>query len=381
MKKFIAALCLTLLSACQAGPVSPMPDPTRVPSTPTPRATSTRLPSATPRPTDAPPTLAPSPTPTTSIRLLFTGDINPGRCPAEIALQFNDFTLPYQVLSETFRSADILIGSLDGSLSDLDRPTRCHDVDNQNLIGPTRTVEGLAYAGFDVMTVATNHVKNCGRVSWTCDNRAFFDTLHTLSTAGVRPVGGGATLAEARQPVIIERHGVRFAFLAVNAIYDKDIWATATTAGTAPLTAEAFPQVLEDIRAARQTAEVVIVLPQWGVEYAPDPTEEQWEWAGAMIDAGATLVIGNQPHQVQAVETFPSGVVAYALGNLVFDQATLWTKEGVLFEATFEGSNLTNWQLLPIRIFKQHQPAWPPPHEAEAILKRIKEATDRLPKR
>ena len=73
-------------------------------------------------------------------------------------------------------------------------------------------------------------------------------------------MGGGDSLAAARAPVIIERNGVRFAFLAASSV-GKEMWATDSEPGTAPLRSE---NVTADIRAARGIADVVIVLPQWG---------------------------------------------------------------------------------------------------------------------
>lgn len=303
-----------------------------------------------------------------TVRLLFTGDINPGRCPAQIALARNDFTVPYHIVGEALRTADLAIGSLDGSLSDLSPPSPCPET--LNLIGPARTVEGLLYAGFDVITVATNHAKDCGRLGWNCADRAFRDTLAHLVTAGIAPVGGGEDLAAARAAVLVERQGVRFAFLGLTAV-GPETWAEAGRPGTAPLSAETLPGVLADIRAARARADVVVVLPQWGIEYTERPTETQQHWAAAMMAAGATLVIGNHPHLVQPVQTLDGGgVTAYALGNFVFDQGPWRTRQGVLFAATFHGSVLAAWELLPIHIRSLHQPHWPDPTEAAEILER-----------
>jgi poly-gamma-glutamate synthesis protein (capsule biosynthesis protein) len=333
------------------------PEPTQTPS-----ATAALEPSAAPSATATPPIT----------RLIFTGDINPGRCPAQIALRRNDFTLPYQIVGETLRAAAITVGSLDGSLSDISPPSPCPET--MNLIGPARTVEGLVYAGFDVITAATNHAKDCGRLGWNCDERALRDTLAHLAGAGIAAVGAGEDVTAARAPVVLERQGVRFAFLGLTAV-GAETWASAAVAGTAPLSEEHLPGVLEDIRAARAAADVVIVLPQWGVEYAERPTAQQQRWAAAMIEAGATLVIGNHPHLVQPVqplETEDGGrtAVAYALGNFVFDQGPWRTRQGVLFVATFEGSALAGWELLPIHIRSLHQPHWAEAEEAEEILER-----------
>jgi poly-gamma-glutamate capsule biosynthesis protein CapA/YwtB (metallophosphatase superfamily) len=313
-----------------------------------------------------------------TITLVFTGDINPGRCPAQIALAHNDFTLSYQFVGEVLRAADIAVGSLDGSISDLSPPSRCPQT--MNLIGPARTVEGLTYAGFDLITVATNHAQDCGALGWNCQGRAIVDTLTHLSAAGILPVGGGTDLAAARMPVIIERGGVRFAFLGVTAV-GPETWAREDTRGTgapgtAPLSAVALPGLLADITAARAAADVVIVLPQWGVEYTDAPTAEQQAWAAAMLEAGATLVIGNHPHLVQPVvatnnaDGTPAAVVAYALGNFIFDQGPWRTRQGLVFRATFQGAALAGYDLLPIHIYSLYQPQWAGPAEAAQILAR-----------
>jgi poly-gamma-glutamate synthesis protein (capsule biosynthesis protein) len=356
--------------------------------TPAPTASASPDPTLTPVPpttTSSPPLPAPSATATPpTIRLLFTGDINPGRCPAQRSLRANDFTLPYQKVAEVLRAADLTIGSLDGTLSDASPPSPCPKT--LNLIGPSRTVEGLAFAGFDVITVATNHAKDCGTLGWGCGNLSFHDTQRHLSAAGLRAVGGGETLAEALAPLVVEVQDVRFAFIGVTSV-GMETWARDDRPGTAPLSDALLPRVVAAIRAARERADVVIVLAQWGVEYTLRPDDTQWRWAPLLIGAGADLVIGNHPHLVQPVEVFeardgvPGGVVAYALGNFVFDQGPWETRQGVVFEAVFTGRALTAWRLLPVHIYSLHQPNWAPPDEAAEILDRVSAASAALPER
>lgn len=319
--------------------------------------------------TPASPASTLTPTPAAAVRLLFTGDINPGRCPAEVARRNNDYTLSFQAVADELRAADLTIGSLDGALSDISPPSPCPQT--KNLIGPARMVEGLVFAGFDVITVATNHAKDCGRLGFGCDDQSFLDTLHHLTEAGLLPVGGGDSLATARAPVIVERAGTRFAFIGLTAV-GEDTWATASGPGTNPLSTETFEAVLADIASARAMADVVIVLPQWGVEYAEFPEAYQREWAQQMIAAGATLVVGNHPHTVQPLEAFPGGLAAYALGNFVFDQQPWRARQGVVLEAVFRGAMLESWQLKPVHIYSFYQPRWAEPDEAAQILARAR---------
>ena len=210
-----------------------------------------------------------------------------------------------------------------------------------------------------MLTTATNHALDCGSLGWRCKGKSLDDTRRNLLSAGIQPVGTGDTPAEARAPVIIERQGVRFAFLGVNAISGETTWVTDTQPGTAPLSAQSLADVTADIARVRPLADVVVVLPHWGVEYAAQPTADQRAWAAALVAAGADLVIGNHPHLVQPVETVaPGGVVAFALGNFVFDQGPKETRFGAVFEAVFQGRTLAHWRLLPVRIYDLYQPRW-----------------------
>jgi poly-gamma-glutamate synthesis protein (capsule biosynthesis protein) len=302
------------------------------------------------------------------ISLMFTGDINPGRCIARATLAARDFTYPFQFVAEKLRSADITIGSLDGTISDQSIPMPCPD--SLNLIGPSRMVEGFLFAGFDVITVATNHAKNCGEKGWNCNNLAFQDTIQNLLSVGIQPVGGGDNLEDARAPVILIRQGVRFAFLGINEI-DTRVWAAEDQPGTAPLSAATIESVKADIAAARAVADVVIVLPQWGFEYNPRPNAIQRVWAKEFMDAGATLIVGNHPHMIQPVEVFPNGVAFYALGNFVFDQPVRAHRESVVVEAIFNGSTLESWQLWPAYTnYYTFQTHWAEGPEGNKILDR-----------
>jgi poly-gamma-glutamate capsule biosynthesis protein CapA/YwtB (metallophosphatase superfamily) len=310
---------------------------------------------------------APKPT-----RLLATGDIIPARCVYAQQLAYGDFRHAFLATADVLRAADITVGSLDASLSDAGQPIGC--METFSLLAPASSIEGLTFAGFDVLTVASNHAKDCGASA--CGDQAFVDTLSNLETAGIAAVGGGRNLAEARSARVLTVNGVRFAFLGYDDIGSSDYGATEDSPGTAPL---AFGSLGEDVARARQEADVVIVLNHWGTEYTSVPNERQQGLAREAVGAGATLVIGNHPHWVQAVESLKGGFVSYALGNFVFDQDwSLETQQGVVMEAIFHGARLVSVRYLPVHIYDQHQPRWAEPSEGESILGRMEEASEGL---
>jgi poly-gamma-glutamate synthesis protein (capsule biosynthesis protein) len=352
----IAALAVIVLVAVAfAGCSGASTQPTR-PATPTASPT-------------VPSTAVPSPTPPPVTRLLFTGDIIPARCAyAQIEALGGDYTLPFQPLHDTLASADITIGTLDATASDAGTPLGC--TPTFSLAAPAKAVDGLKYAGYDVISHAANHIKDCGADA--CGDEAMLQTDANLRAAGIQTMGSGRNLAEARAPVVVERNGVYFAFLAYDDIANY-YNATPDSPGSAPLDPAT---VAEDIAAARKVANVVVVVPHWGVEYTAEPSDRQRAFARAAAAAGADLVIGNHPHWVQAHEQIGATFVAYALGNFVFDQDwSLETQQGALLEVTFTGTKMTSYAYTPIHIYDRYQPRLAPPDEAAQIMQRIEAAS------
>jgi len=317
---------------------------------------------------------APSPAPTVEpvTHLLFTGDLIPARCTyAKIMSLGGDFTLSFQPLRDALAAADITVGTLDATASDAVTPFGC--VETFSLGAPAAAVQGFAYAGYDVISHAANHIKDCGRDP--CGDRAMLETDANLRAAGIQSAGSGRNLYEARAPVVVGRNGVYFAFLAYDDIADY-YHATDDTPGSAPLDPET---IAEDVANARKVANVVVIVPHWGIEYTATPSERQRAFARAAAAAGADLVVGNHPHWPQAHEQIGRTFVAYALGNFVFDQDwSLETQQGVLLDVTFAGTRITATRYTPVHIYEQYQPRLAAPAEAQQILDRIETASAAL---
>ena len=129
------------------------------------------------------------------------------------------------------------------------------------------------------------------------------------------------------------------AFLAYDAINLAAAGATTTRPGAAPLD---VARASADIRAARKAgADVVVVVPHWGVEYTDRPTALQRQQAAALIAAGADVILGSHPHWAGAIEDVGNGVVLYSLGDFIFDlPRSEQTEEGLIVELTFAGARL-----------------------------------------
>jgi len=319
----------------------------------------TVIPSATPAPTS---TIAPTPVPQTT--LLFTGVIVPARCVQAAIDEYQDSDYLYDEVRGVIQDADLAIGTLNATISDFPPRTGC--VPTYVLVGGSENADALERAGFDLISVATNHIKNCGLNN--CGDRAFFDTLDNLRRVGIEPIGAGENLQNALEPVVVEVNGVQFGFVSLGQL-EPIAFAGQDMPGIAVLTEQ---NLRSAIRSAKQVSDVVIVMPHWGPEDVPMPNWSQRDLAKEAVDAGADLVIGNHTHVVQAIQEIDGVQVFYGLGNFVFDQNwDLHHQQGVILVATFAGTELVDYQLIPTHVDFDGRVHIAGEQEADEILDRI----------
>ncbi len=168
--------------------------------------------------------------------------------------------------------------------------------------------------GIDLVTLANNHALDYGR-------DAMLDTIDTLDHAGIRHVGAGKNLAEARKPAIVELNGRTFAFIGATRVYPEADWAAGTdSAGmfSAYDGGAALAEEVKEVKEAKQQADYVIAYVHWGIEREEMPNEVQKSIAHRLVDAGADLVVGAHPHVLQGLEYYQGVPIAYSLGNFVF---------------------------------------------------------------
>jgi poly-gamma-glutamate synthesis protein (capsule biosynthesis protein) len=368
-----------LLAACQPGMVSdpasatPSDDLAEIVNTVVIQEAATATEAATPSDTITPgPSDTPTAAPPPKITLLFTGVIVPARCVQAAIDERGDADFPYVEVREVIMAADLAVGTLNATISDFPPHTGCRQT--YVLVGGPENADALARAGFDAMSVATNHIKNCGLTN--CGDRAFFDTLKNLGRVGITPIGAGDNLAEAMQPVVVMIKGVRFGIVSLGQL-EETTFATEDTPGIAVLNEE---NLIAAIEAARQVSDVVIAMPHWGPEEVSRPNWIQLGLAKVAVEAGADVVVGNHTHVVQAIQEIDGVPVFYGLGNFVFDQT--WSRahqQGVILLVNFEGSQFVGYELIPTHVDGDGTVHLADEEEAEEVLERIREASERLP--
>ena len=273
------------------------------------------------------------------IRLVAVGDIMLDRDVKKAGLS-NGWEYMFAETASFLRGADVSFANLESPLGDRGRFINMFQA-------PPEAVEGLAFAGLDVVSLANNHALDY-------HHEGLLETMRLLREYGIDWVGAGRNLQKARAPLIREVGGVSIGFLAYTEmwfVYSREpiSWrATAEEPGVAPAELD---QIVEDVQKLRELVDVVVVSMHWGKEYVHEPTPEQMRLARAAADAGADLIVGHHPHVLQGLEFYNQSVIAYSLGNFVFDLNLPSTWETMLLEFTLSEQGVRDLAILPARIF------------------------------
>jgi poly-gamma-glutamate synthesis protein (capsule biosynthesis protein) len=270
---------------------------------------------------------------------------------------------PFQHVGSLLSAADITIGNLECPLAEKGTPV----TKRYSFRARPETVECLVRAGFDLLSLANNHSMDCGRTG-------LVETMETLDRAGLRWCGAGHTRSEAETAAVLTVKGLTIAFVGFCEFLPEGSFLREDRP-TIAFASES--RVRRTVAAARKRADVVVASFHWGVEYESRPHPRQKELARTAVAAGADLVLGHHPHVLQGAEVVRSAsqpdrpaLVAYSLGNFVFDPRPGRALQSVILRCTLSRRGLTSAEFVPIQI-DGVRPRPAPAAERELILGRL----------
>jgi poly-gamma-glutamate synthesis protein (capsule biosynthesis protein) len=279
------------------------------------------------------------------ITLMFVGDIMMARG-VEYKIQKygqGDFKFPFLKIQPFISEADLLFGNLEGPISN--KGVRVGSVYSFRM--NPEVIEGLKYAGFDILSLANNHMFDYSRI-------AIEDTLKILKDSGIDYVGAGFNKKEVYTPLIRTIKETKIALLAFTNLGTRNWEAGESQAGIAWLDEN---NLIKSIKEAKQKADIIIISFHIGEEYKTEADERQKYWAHLAIDNGADLVIGHHPHVIQEIEKYKNKYIAYSLGNFVFDQDfSKEVREGLILKVIIRNKKIFKVEPIKIKINNYFQP-------------------------
>lgn len=268
-----------------------------------------------------------------TLTLALAGDIMLGRGVKRIT-DTTGLHYPFAPARRLLLSADLAVGNLESPLTTADYLTPSP----WKFKGDTSTAAvELRRAGFRLLALANNHAPDCGQ-------EGFFDTQRFLDQAGILQSGRGDSFRLALPhpagfdsgrsypyclPAFIEVNGFRIGFLSFCQTYLLEI---SKDYGGQLIARADSATVVTSIKLIRDRCDLVIASFHWGAEYQDHPNAEQKKLGRLAVRSGADIVHGHHPHVLQGVEFHRGGLIAYSLGNFVFDQRHVKPRQsGLLF--------------------------------------------------
>lgn len=284
--------------------------------------------------------LEPEPLPPREITLLFGGDVMLSRAIGKI-IDRRGPEYPFSLIASTTRQVDFF-------LVNLENPVSYRGQDQGSIYSfraAPESLAGLVYAGVDFAALANNHIGDWG-------DDALIDTSGHLNDYGIAHAGIGRTLDDAFALTRVVRDGITICTVSATEFAGWRGRPDASPA-VAPLDADAIIRSL-----GNGECDMRIATLHWGNEYETAASTEQRQLADALVDAGIDFVIGHHPHVLQEIEQDGSSLIAYSLGNLVFDQNfSPDTRRSALLQATWrEGEGITSWSTVPLRFTDDFRP-------------------------
>ncbi len=241
-----------------------------------------------------------------TITLAFVGDVMVGR-----RAQLD------KAAAKIVRAADWSFANLECALT-VAPPVRRKLV---NLQADPKRATWLTELGLDCVSIANNHAGDCG-------DKGLADTLACLAEQGIAAAG-------VRDRSVIQRVQGRAIGVLAFTDFPRD-----TVKAVAIANAEVISR---SVRNLRPKCDLLIASFHWGVEGAAIPNGRQKRFAKLAAQAGADIVVGHGPHKVQPIERVGKALVAYSLGDFVFDRKG----ERVIWTLTWKASQLS-YRLVPM---------------------------------
>ncbi len=269
------------------------------------------------------------------VTLTCVGDVMLGRDVRRVcATRGNEY--PFEQVAELLGASDLTFGNLESPLAD--GSVRFPRVNA--LVGAPDMAPVLKQVGFDVMSLANNHAIDAGRTG-------LGRTGDRLRAAGIEPVGVGATLAQAERGAVLAVRGLRVGFLAYSHFPYLSFTHDPERESILMLNEQTLRQTIPPL--ARR-ADVVVVSYHWGKEGNREVSDYERGLAHLAIDLGADMVVGHHAHVRGEIDEYRGGLIAYCLGNLVFDKDSYGGNEGYILRCRLSASGIVDYETTPVRV-------------------------------
>jgi poly-gamma-glutamate synthesis protein (capsule biosynthesis protein) len=267
-------------------------------------------------------------------RILIAGDLYPGG-QAEPILMRDHPELIFEGIEDILDQHDLNICDLECPLSRDGTPIL---KSGPILQADPKCAKGIKKAGFDVVTLANNHIMDMGPIG-------LMETIESCRKAGLITVGAGENLNSASQPCFLTINDIKIAVLSITE-HEFSI-AGETRPGAWPL------DIIDNtgqIKKIRETADFILLIIHGGKEYYPLPSPVRLKTYHYFADIGVNAIISHHIHLPGGFEIYNNTPIVYGTGNFLYEwpkpKPDNWEK-GYMISLEIAAHKVLNFKLIP----------------------------------
>lgn len=215
-------------------------------------------------------------------------------------------------LKSTLGAADLSVVNVETALTERGTPWPGKPF---TFRAPASALDAVAGAGVDAVTMANNHAFDYG-------DQGAEDTFAAKKNSPIPVVGIGRDEDEAYAPATLEANGVKVAVIGASQVYEETLANRSAGPDKAGIAASApeerMDRLVEEVKKAKQSHDVVVAMMHWGIEGQHCPGDAAIDASKTLEEAGADVIIGDHAHRVNGHGWLGDSYVHYGTGNFVY---------------------------------------------------------------
>ena len=272
-----------------------------------------------------------------SLTVVLTGDILLDRGVRQVIERRGVDHLFSPGVDSVLRSAQVVVGNLECPATKIEAPVFKRFI----FRAEPEWLTTLQQHGFTHLNLANNHAIDQGR-------EGLMDTRRNIQRARMVPIGAGATMDEAAQPVLLAE-SPRRVWLVPSLRLALENYAYLTDRPC--VSQEPMDSLLERVHRLKRadSTAIVIVSLHWGGEHTLQPVPRQRVEAHQLVMAGADVIVCHHTHTLQTVEEYRGKMIYYSIGNFIFDQSKPLNSRACMVRLNIKRDGLTV-ETVPVEI-------------------------------
>lgn len=225
-------------------------------------------------------------------------------------------------------------------------------------------LDALSWAGIDYVSLGNNH-------TYDYMDSGLHSTLKFLSNSKLAYSGAGIneeSALEAHQQKIKNSNFSMLGYVGWEGSANPTQTANKDHGGAAYGSME---NMLVSVKKQVAKNNITIVQYHGSQEYANSPTGVTEQRLKSSLDAGAALAIAHHPHVTQGLELYNNKLIAYSMGNFIFDQNFSATQHSFILYVWLDGEKFHRAEIVPIYV-KGYKPTPATGMHRYTVMKRLK---------